>query len=1027
MLFGYLVFLTTYLYRMKKSAKNKTDNVNEDDQNIIDQLKLTNKSLQNELKKCKKANALYLKKIEDLNNLIEKIRDGYSRSEDSITIINLTKGKNYLNIFDMNLMAQKIFNVSGQRINKGLNFKDILTEANYRDFIKNKLPLLIKGKTVACRDENGSAFGHWDPTIYPMKDKQGIISSVACVSRNVTIEYENRKLSAILQAAIDSLPFEIWIRDANGVEIYQNKASREESGDLVGTRLEDLNIPEKRIEKHSKLIKRVLGGELVTTESSDKKNGKEIWKSLVLNPIRTDKEIIGYAAILADISDRKITENTLRNSEERFRLIARQSKNLLYDYNLLTGSIEWDGAIEEVTGFTPEEYRDVRFEEWTRMIHPDDKEDVLTLFDAAMRENGSFKAQYRYKKKDGGYIWIEENSKALEHSEGRPSRLIGVMKDITERKKADELIYKSQKLLSDSQRIAHIGSWEYYYGDDMLLWNEELYKIFGVEKTEFLPSIEDFIHLVHPDERQSLTDHFEKTVRGNEFKDIEYRIIRPDGEMRSLLTVGALDLDEKGNAYRSFGIIQDITERKNTEEIIRRSKERYDLVTSLSGYVVFDHDLVMGRVKWAGAIKELTGYEPEELSALSPSEVNELHHPDDRRLIMSQSDFLTDNFSRKLQYRFYKKDQGYIWVEANAFLVTDNNKPVRWLGIMRDITEQKCINELIKESEEKLRKIFDTSKDGILLINKNLEILEINDSALRKTGYTYEELIGQSINIMISDKGLALVKQYVFSEENSDTYITIEENARIKSGGSFPIEFNVTGIQMRDQEAFLIMARDISDRKEIERKLLNSIISTEERERLYFSQELHDGLGPLLSAAKLYIEWLADPSPEVDKGMIILDIWKILEEANKSIREISFKLSPHILQNNGLSEALKAYANKVQESSKARITINSTVKGRFENTIETILYRVLCECLNNTIKHANAKNISVTIRLTGNMLNATYTDDGKGFNIEKTINSRKGIGLLNMQSRVKAANGTLTIDSSAGKGMKVKIKIPVSI
>jgi PAS domain S-box-containing protein len=885
---------------MKNPPGNKTDIADSKNQSVIDNLMSVNQSLQKELEQCRKANTVYTRHIERLKNLVEKIRDGFARSEDAITIVDLTNGNNYLKIFDMNPTAQKIFGVSRKQIENGIFFKEIISDINYDFFVKEHLPLLKKGKTVVSKDDVDSASGCWDSTIYPMKDKKGVISYVASISRNVTVEHENKKLSAILQAAIDSLPFEIWIRDADGYEIYQNKASREVVGDMIGTTLNDLSLPEDTLKNHKATAKRVLDGETVNEDFVVEKEGKSKWINIVLNPIRNSGKTIGYTTILSDITYRKTAEISLRSSEERFRLIARQSKNLLYDYNPITGGIEWDGAIEEVTGYSPEEYKDVRIEQWLRMIHPDDKDDILTLFKKCIKEDTPFKAQYRYKKKDGDYIWIEQNSKILEHFGGKPSRLIGVMKDITDRKESDELIYKNQKLLSDSQRIAHIGAWEYYYRDDMLLWNEESYKIVGVERTEHIPAIEDFIHLVHPDDKQAIIDHFERTVKENEYKDIEYRIIRPDGEIRTLLTVGALNLDERGNAYRSFGIIQDITERKHAEEKIR-------------------------------------------------------------------------------------------------------------------------------SSEEKLRKIFDTSKDGIIVVNREMGIMEINNAAISRSGYTYHEVLHRKLDDLLSEEGIAMIKQFIHGTDNKKEYINVEGKAKIKGGGSYPVGININAIPLDSHDAFLLMTRDISERKQMERELLTSVISTEEKERLYFSQELHDGLGPLLSAAKLYVEWLADPTPEVDQGAVILDIWKILEEANKSIRDISFKLSPHTLQNYGISEALKAYANKIRQSTKIKITINDSVKGRFDNTIETILYRVMCECINNTIKHANAKNISIRLKISENMLNATYRDDGTGFNFEHALENRKGIGLLSMRSRVRAVNGTLTVDSTPGKGTRIEIKIPVGV
>ena len=223
----------------------------------------------------------------------------------------------------------------------------------------------------------------------------------------------------------------------------------------------------------------------------------------------------------------------------------------------------------------------------------------------------------------------------------------------------------------------------------------------------------------------------------------------------------------------------------------------------------------------------------------------------------------------------------------------------------------------------------------------------------------------------------------------------------------------------------LLMVRDISERKKWEKELLTSIINTEERERTYFSQELHDGLGPLISAAKMYVEWIEKPNAKINRNDVIPDIKKLLEEASDSLRDISFKLSPHLLQNYGLMEAINAYSNKVKKSTGININISSSNLFRIDEKIEIIIYRVLCECINNTLKHSQANNVNINFDVDNESLIIQYTDDGSGFNVSKAFENSSGIGLMNIVSRIKSINGDINIESEPNRGTNISIKINI--
>ena len=210
----------------------------------------------------------------------------------------------------------------------------------------------------------------------------------------------------------------------------------------------------------------------------------------------------------------------------------------------------------------------------------------------------------------------------------------------------------------------------------------------------------------------------------------------------------------------------------------------------------------------------------------------------------------------------------------------------------------------------------------------------------------------------------------------------------------------------------------------LERQILNSIIDTEERERLFFSQELHDGIGPLLSATKMYVQWLGMPDAKANQPKIISNIEALLDESSLTVRDISFRLNPHVLQNYGLIEAIKLYAEKIMDSSGINILFDYKNICKLDEKVETITYRVICECTNNTIKHAEATKISINLYCQNNILYVEYSDNGKGYDINMI--NKKGTGLLNIQSRIKSVNGIIEINSKPTEGTKINFQLHIS-
>ncbi|MBZ4677136.1 MAG: two-component sensor histidine kinase [Anaerophaga sp.] len=213
-------------------------------------------------------------------------------------------------------------------------------------------------------------------------------------------------------------------------------------------------------------------------------------------------------------------------------------------------------------------------------------------------------------------------------------------------------------------------------------------------------------------------------------------------------------------------------------------------------------------------------------------------------------------------------------------------------------------------------------------------------------------------------------------------------------------------------------------RKQNEARVLSAIIDTEEKERQLFARELHDGLGPILSSVKMAFS--AINKEEIgDKNKVIMErTEKSVDHAVMAVREISNNLSPHLLDTFGLLKAIRSFYNAIAITKKPELDVeNCFIPPKLPKNIEVILYRILCELINNTLKHADASKINIVIFEQSGILELNYSDDGCGFDLKQK--KHQGNGLDNISSRVKSLNGKVQMHSKSNNGFFIKINIPL--
>ncbi len=495
---------------------------------------------------------------------------------------------------------------------------------------------------------------------------------------------------------------------------------------------------------------------------------------------------------------------------------------------------------------------------------------------------------------------------------------------------------------------------------------------------------------------------------------------------------------------------------KEANEKLEKSHERLMMMLETNSDGVWEHNLKTREVYFSEEFWDKLGYAYENIE--HTKKFVELHtHPDDNPVIeQNRKDYLegkTDKF--KVEFRLKTQDGQWKWFHAKgrALKWDDQGKPEVLIGTHTDITPRKTaqqellrknkdiaarnleyenlnqkltrINAELAASENRWRSLINQVPDEIILHDLDGNMLEVNPTTSQMLGYSEEELLKLNVGELLPDFFNATEnKKYWKDLTAGNPSVTFYSFQRRKDQSTFPVDISLSLIELSNQKYYLAVIHDISKLQETERKILNAVIETEENERKRFAKDLHDTIGPLLSSINLSIAALVKADDK--KKLEIIDVSKeAIHEAFHSIKEISNNLSPHILNDFGLGKAIKNFTGKLSVSESVTINFESNILDkRLESNVEVVLYRVVTELINNTIRHAKADTIDISIQEKGRFIDLVYADNGLGFDPESLKTpGQTGMGFSNILSRLKSINGTHEINSEPGKGMQARIVV----
>ncbi|MHC1738027.1 MAG: sensor histidine kinase [Ignavibacteriaceae bacterium] len=241
------------------------------------------------------------------------------------------------------------------------------------------------------------------------------------------------------------------------------------------------------------------------------------------------------------------------------------------------------------------------------------------------------------------------------------------------------------------------------------------------------------------------------------------------------------------------------------------------------------------------------------------------------------------------------------------------------------------------------------------------------------------------------------------------------------------IQNNVKDLELKSGDLTnlnIALKNEMIERKAMKQKMMDAVIQTEEKERKRLARDLHDGLGPVLSAVNLFFQAYIDAAGSENKQEIEYKLKEIIGDAIKDVSRISHNISPNILENYGLITALENFVGNIRVSEKVQFNLNFCEMSHLDIREELIIYRAITELINNTLRHSGASQISLKIQIENHLLHVYYEDNGKGFTIDEKLRSNSGMGMNNIRNRINSLNGEIIFSSSENKGMKAHLIIP---
>jgi PAS domain S-box-containing protein len=897
--------------------------------------------------------------------------------------------------------------------------------------------------------------GEWN---YLRNEKGEVIGQVTVVADITDLKRADEELAkskAILQAAIDCLPFNCFAIGLDGRYTLQNSVSKAQHGaDVIGKLPEEVCLDEHDLAISLDNNRRAFAGQKVEGEVILSLGGEERFYYNVVAPIRDTEEMYGILGMNIDITERKRAEAALKKAhdelerrvDERTAELRRVNEELAIFRKFAESSSEgfgmsdFDGCIAYANPtlcrlFGEEKAEDV-IGKSVSTYHPPDyaHKRQNELFSSLLRD-GHAHVEQTVLPRHGTPLQTLQSTFLIRDENGNPLRIAVVITDMTERKQAEEALRASEARFRVTFEEAPVGM-AICVGDGVITEvNRAMCRMSGYSQEEFVGR--HVRELTHPADRE-LSRPFLTRLMAGEIPSftLEKRYLRKDGQSRWAQATTAAIHDANGGIAFALGIVEDITDRKDAEEALRQSEEKYRTLveTSPDGVIVTD---VMGRITFAsGRLLQEYGAEAEDI--FGRSSLDFIAQEDHQRFLSSFQRTVEEGITRDVELDFLRKDGTHFPGEISAALIKNvSGNPHAVVAILRDITERKVAEESLRESERRLRTICDSALDAVVMIDAGGKIRYCNPASERMFGYAGHEMMGCEVHTLLApacyrEQAIQAFSAFRITGQGRTVGKALELTALRKDRTEFPIEISVAAFKISNHWWAAAIIRDVTERHktqealERERQSLWRMIQANDHERQLVAYDIHDGLAQYLAGANMQLQvfdGLRESNPEEAKKAYDAAAQLVRQSHTESRRLISV-VRPPVIDEIGLETAMVHLVHEQRRYGGPKIELDSDVQfSRLPSILENGIYRIVQEALTNACKHSKSKKVTVTMTQEGQDVRLKVQDSGIGFDPESV---EKGhFGLEGIRQRVRLLGGRLTIVSTPGSGTLVQVVVPI--
>ncbi len=554
----------------------------------------------------------------------------------------------------------------------------------------------------------------------------------------------------------------------------------EDKQQLLGS-IDTLFLPESLTVFKQELISIANGKRFFESEASlQTLQGQRMNVLMTLVIPEREDDFLKALVSFTDITQRKQVEEALRESEEHFRnliegsiegiLIDRQRKPLFVNESF-ANMLGYESADEILM-----------MESMDACVAPHERERLSGYTNARM-EGKPAPSQYEYEalRKDGSTVILQNLVRTI-HWQGEPAIQSTVI-DISDRKRAEAQLRRSQASLAEAQRVALLGSWDWNVVTNELDWSDVVYRIFAIQPEQFDGTFEAFLDFVHPDDRNRVLASVDKALIQRQPYDLKHRIMLPSGEVRVVHQRAETTFDEAQKPMRMLGTVQDITARQQIEEALRQSEERFRDVADAASDWIWEMGPDLRFTYFSGRIEQVTGTSPTYLIGKSREEVmaeteNSEAGSEHLKDLKARRPFRDFVYQAKLE-----KGTRYLKISGKPIFDADGVF-LGYRGAGSDITSQKRAEAALGASERRYRVLYDDNPSMYFTVDPDGTILSVNPFGAQQLGYTEQQLAKTSLLALVHSHDRKKVRRRLDEVTRAPDRVHRWEARRIREDGS---------------------------------------------------------------------------------------------------------------------------------------------------------------------------------------------------------------------------------------------------